>query len=226
MGAHAPSEESRQWDEAMRRDWNERARSNAMHYVESSRDEWDEDDFFASGRESVRRFVDVDLPLICGGRDAKELAMLEIGCGVGRMTVHLAEIFGHVDAIDISDEMIAIARRHLGAAANVSLHVTSGRDLAPFGDRSFDFCFSFIVFQHIPDRSAVIGYLREAHRTLRRAAIFKFQVQGVLLEEVDTWVGAGFSEEEMRTLADEIGFDVVRMSGQGTQYFWNVWRRR
>jgi hypothetical protein len=72
----------------------------------------------------------------------------------------------------------------------------------------------------------VIGYLREAHRTLRRCAIFKFQVQGVLLEEVDTWVGAGFSEEEMRTLADEIGFDVVRMSGQGTQYFWNVWRRR
>lgn len=31
----------------------------------------------------------------------------------------------------------------------------------------FDFCFSFIVFQHIPDKAVTLNYIREAGRVLK-----------------------------------------------------------
>lgn len=210
----------------MKSDWNERARENAMYYVVSAHKDWDEDEFFASGGINVRDQILADLDEICRGRDPNQMTMLEIGCGVGRMTMHLAKIFGRVEAVDVSGEMIARARENVADLDNVGLSETSGADLSPFPDDHFDFCFSFIVFQHIPERDAVIGYLKEAHRTLKRDCLFKFQVQGGYLEQTDTWLGVGFSEQEMTELADEIGFEVIQMSGQGTQYFWNWWLRK
>jgi ubiquinone/menaquinone biosynthesis C-methylase UbiE len=237
-----------QVEEAMRRDWNERARENAMYYVASGRPEWEKDEFFESGKVSTSQLIVQDLDTIRRGLDPKEMVALEIGCGVGRMTMHLADIFGRVEAVDVSGEMIAQARRNLANRTNVGLHETSGSDLAPFPDGLFDFCFSYIVFQHIPFREAIVKYIEEVHRTLKKDRLFKFQVHGgirvrmsaaqvekpkmrvgsdgTVLEEVDTWHGFAFSEEEMRELADRIGFEVLQMSGQDSQYFWNWWVRR
>jgi ubiquinone/menaquinone biosynthesis C-methylase UbiE len=210
----------------MKRDWNARARENAMHYVASGRDDWTLAEFLESGRESVEAEVVRDLELIAPGRDPKELRVLEIGCGLGRMTKHLADIFGEVHGIDVSGEMIARAREVLAGTSNVFVYETSGEDLRLFPDRFFDFVFSFIVLQHVPLKEVVVAYLREAYRTLRPGSVFKFQVMGVVVEgERDTWVGVGFTEDELRVLAGEIGFDVVRSEGAGTQYFWNWWRR-
>ena len=44
---------------------------------------------------------------------------LEIGCGLGRMTRHLAGIFGEVYATDVSAEMIRGACARLGHLGNV-----------------------------------------------------------------------------------------------------------
>jgi SAM-dependent methyltransferase len=211
--------------DAMKSDWDERARENAMYYVVSARKDWDEEEFFESGAINTHDTILSELDTICRGLDPKEMTILEIGCGVGRMTRHLADIFGQVEAVDVSGEMIARARENLSGLANVGLHEVGGADLSPFPGAHFDFCFSFIVFQHIPLREAVVAYLREVHRTLKKDRLFKFQVQGGYLEETDTWLGVGFTEQEMLDLADEIGFEVLRMSGQGTQYFWNWWLR-
>lgn len=211
----------------MKKDWNERARENALHYVVSGHQAWDEQQFFETGRINTEEQIAGDLRRICGGKlDPKQMVMLEIGCGVGRMTRYLTDIFGDVRAVDVSGEMIALARANLADRPNVKLYETNGVDLVPFPPKLFDFCFSFITFQHIPYRDAIVNYLREVHRTLKPARLFKFQVQGVKREEVDTWTGVGFSEQEMLDLADEIGFDVMDMKGQGTQYFWNWWVRR
>jgi ubiquinone/menaquinone biosynthesis C-methylase UbiE len=209
----------------MKRDWNARARENAMHYVASSREEWSLAEFLESGRESVDAEVVPDLELIAGGRDPKQLRVLEIGCGMGRMTKHLADIFGEVHGIDVSGEMVARAREVLSDTPNAFVYETSGEDLRLFPDRFFDFVFSFIVLQHVPFREVVLGYLREAYRTLRPGGVFKFQVMGVVVEgERDTWVGVGFEEDELRRHADELGFEVLRTEGAGTQYFWNWWK--
>ena len=212
---------------AMKADWNERARENAMYYVGTGSLDWDEDEFFVTGALNTSDQILVDLETIRGGLDPKQMVTLEIGCGVGRMTKHLAGIFGRVEAVDVSGEMIARARRNLAHVTNVGFRETSGVDLAPFPDGSFDFCFSFIVFQHIPLREAVVSYMEEVHRTLKSGRLFKFQVKGADFGgETDTWRGVGFSEQEMLRLAGETGFDVLRMEGQGTQYFWNWWIRR
>jgi hypothetical protein len=69
--------------------------------------------------------------------------------------------------------------------------------------------------------------MEEVHRTLKRGRLFKFQVKGgEFLEKTDTWHGVAFSEQDMLQLAEETGFDVLHMEGQGTQYFWNSWIRR
>jgi cyclopropane fatty-acyl-phospholipid synthase-like methyltransferase/glycosyltransferase involved in cell wall biosynthesis len=209
----------------MKRDWDERAKSNAMHYIVSGESEWDEKEFFESGKANVEQTVTEDLDLICQGREASQMRMLEIGCGIGRMTRHLAGVFGEVHAVDVSGAMIAKAREKLADLPNVHLLETSGSDLAPFDDGFFDFAYSFIVFQHIPDKDVIVSYFREVHRTLKPGCLFKFQVQGQEMKKTDTWIGAGFSAEEISSLAAEIGFTPIRSSGEGTQYFWNWWLR-
>ena len=91
----------------MKRDWDARARDNAMHYIASGRDDWDVEAFLESGRESVEATVLPDLDLVCRGRDPATMRMLEIGCGIGRMTWHLARVFGEVYAVDVSGEIVA-----------------------------------------------------------------------------------------------------------------------
>jgi SAM-dependent methyltransferase len=210
----------------MKREWDTRARENAMHYVAPARTDWDEHEFFESGRRDTEEQVISDLETICAGDDPKRMRVLEIGCGVGRMTTHLADVFGFVRGVDVSGEMIARARANLVDRNNVLVFETRGVGLALLADARFDFCFSFRTFQRIPVRGAVVNYFREVHRTLKPGRLFKFQVQGVPPALPDTWEGVGFTEQEMLELADSIGFDVLKMEGQGTEYFWNWWIRK
>lgn len=150
------------------------------------------------------------------------MKVLEIGCGAGRMTRPLSSLFGTVVAVDVSAEMIARARAALKQCTNVELHVTNGMDLQVFPDKTFDFVLSAIVFQHIPKQAIVESYIREAWRVLKERSVFKFQLQGhpVKETEADTWVGAGFSEDQMRAVADSCGFTILNSRNPGTQYYW------
>jgi len=206
----------------MRRDWDARARENAKHYVATSRENWNSDEFLREGAEQVHELVEKHFAEICNGRAPSDMRILEIGCGIGRMTVALSRIFGAVDAVDISPEMIAQARIILAGRPNVQLHVNNGADLSMFADSSFDFAISIIVFQHIPKRAIVENYIKETWRVLRPASLFKFQVQGAAIPEhlANTWVGVGFSEPDIRQIAAETRFEIRESSGAGTQYYW------
>src|SRR5665213_3470781 len=84
--------------EKMRREWDDRARENARHYVATAQTTWADDEYFESGRENVRREILTDMGNVCQGKDPKEMKVLEIGCGSGRITRALAEVFGEVYA--------------------------------------------------------------------------------------------------------------------------------
>lgn len=210
--------------ERMRRDWDARARENARHYVATAKDDWTEEEFFRTGEINVADEVLTDMINICQGRDPAAMRVLEIGCGAGRLTRALSEIFGRVDGVDVSGEMIERARHALGSRPNIRFHQNNGVDLATFGGAEFDFSFSYIVFQHIPSKEIIENYVREVHRVLKPGSLFKFQVQGCPSEErqCDTWFGVGFTEDEMRRMADRCGFEMRYSYGAGTQYFW-VW---
>ena len=90
--------------ERMRTEWDARARENAFHYVASSRETWTAEEFYASGRESVDAHILNDAARLFRRGDPKQLTMLEIGCGAGRMTRALAATFGEVHAVDCHTE--------------------------------------------------------------------------------------------------------------------------
>ena len=202
-------------------EWDQRARENALYYIASSREDWTEEEFFESGRETFRNYIENDLGNICQDLDPKSMRVLEIGCGVGRVTRALADFFGEVWAVDVSGEMIARARTYLADRPNVHLVQTDGRSLNAVEADSFDFAYSHLVFQHIPSLEAIRNYVLDVGRLLRPGGLFKFQVQGGEFEETpDTWLGATVNLETAKQLAADAGFELRYHHGEGEQDFW------
>ncbi len=209
--------------EKMRQDWDERARENARYYVNTASEHWTDEEFFASGERTVAEEISTDLINICQGRNPKEMRVLEIGCGAGRVTRALAGTFGEVHGVDVSGEMVKIARAALSDRPNAFVYHNNGRDLSVVPHTAFDFAFSSIVFQHIPSREIIESYVREVHRLLRPGALFKFQVQGnisVQSSAHDTWHGVPFTEAQANAMAFRCGFEPRYRHGAGDQYFW------
>ncbi len=207
----------------MERDWDQRARENARYYVATSQHDWSDDEFFSSGQVTVTEQILNDMTNICRGKDPKQMRVLEIGCGTGRVTHALAGIFGEVHGVDVSGEMIRQARLALADRPNAFVYQNNGIDLSVLGDLVFDFAFSTIVFQHIPSQAVIENYVREVFRVLRPGALFKFEVQGYLQMETspeDTWLGVPFSDEEAVAMALRCGFEPRYRHGVGEQYFW------
>jgi SAM-dependent methyltransferase len=192
----------------MERDWDERARLNAKYFIIVG-DADSEQQFRESGERDVREVVlnNIDLP-----RDAR---VLEIGCGIGRLLRPLAALAAEVHGVDISREMLRQAVDALSDLPNVRVHHTSG-DLRMFDDASIDFCFSLLVFQHIPDPGAVAAYIREAGRVVKPGGTFRFQIT---LSESEserrrgggTWFGAVFREADVRALLTSAGFEIASL---------------
>jgi len=208
----------------MQEDWDQRARINARYFVNTARADWTDEEFFRSGEQTVAEEILTDMINICQGKDPGDMRVLEIGCGAGRVTRALAKLFGEVHGVDVSGEMVALAREALHDCPNAFVYQNNGMDLSvlPPG-LIFDFAFSSIVFQHIPSREIIENYVREVNRVLRPGALFKFQVQGdtrVRSTPDDTWIGVPFSEQEAVEMALRCGFEPRYRHGAGRQYFW------
>jgi SAM-dependent methyltransferase len=208
----------------MREEWDARARENARHFIATANTEWSSEEFYDSGRLNVFHEILTDLGNVCQGMNAKAMKVLEIGCGAGRMTRALAQVFGEVYAVDVSGEMIAKAREGLADLPNVHLFQNNGADLAVLGDVRIDFAFSYIVFQHIPSRQVIYSYVREVHRLLRPGGLFKFQVDGGPAPKggPDTWLGVTFTDADAVALAEACGFEprYRHVQGEDDQYLW------
>lgn len=209
----------------MAADWDRRAQENARYFVATGKTDWSDEEFFASGEQTVEEQILTDMQNICQGREPGQMRVLEIGCGVGRVTRALAQVFGEVYAVDISGEMIARARSALSDFPNAHVYQNNGQDLSILPTMAFDFAFSSIVFQHIPSYEVIQSYVSDVSKILKSGCLFKFQVQGcVRLQTLadDTWVGVGFSQELMCQMAAKCDFELRYCHGMGTQDFW-VW---
>jgi SAM-dependent methyltransferase len=218
----------------MREDWERRARENARHYVVTGQSHWSDEEFYKSGQITLEEEVLNDLTNICQGKDPRDMKVLEIGCGAGRVTRAFAGFFGDVYAVDISREMVRQARRAIEGFPNARVFHNNGKDLSIVCDHwwnrfgigrplQVDFAFSFMVFQHIPSREVIESYVREVARLMRPGGLFKFQVQGCPLVEAEaegSWVGVPFTEREARDMANRTGFEMRYHFGAGDQYYW------
>jgi SAM-dependent methyltransferase len=209
--------------EKMQQDWDQRARENARYYVNTACQNWTDEEFFRSGERTVAEEILTDMINICQGKHPRQMRVLEIGCGAGRVTRALSDVFGEVYGVDISGEMIRQAKAALAGRPHIHLFQNNGNDLSVLGDVRFDFAFSSIVFQHIPSYEVIENYVREVGRLLRSGGLFKFQVQGdatLTTSPDDTWLGVPFSDEQVVRMAERCGFEPRYRHGAGTQYFW------
>jgi SAM-dependent methyltransferase len=143
-----------------------------------------------------------------------DLAVLDIGCGIGRIERALAPHVGAITAIDLSPGMIDEARRRCIDLANVSFGTCNGRDLAGFADRSFDLMLAVDSFPYMfaADPAITARHVQDAARVLLPGgalAILNFAYRGD--DEAD--------RNEIARLAEINGFAVRR---SGTRDF-NLW---
>jgi SAM-dependent methyltransferase len=118
-----------------------------------------------------------ELVAFCGLQPSKAKVLLEIGCGVGRMTRRFADLYGRVVALDVSDEMLRQGQANLADLENVAWVLGPGADLDAIGDGSVDDVFSYITLQHLPDRAAVLRYIQDTGRVLRPGGRGALQVR-------------------------------------------------
>lgn len=139
--------------------WDDKASTalGAMAAVDGSTDE---SVLRATGAYTARQ---VTAALELGERDR----VLELGCGVARIGRELAGRVAFWQGVDISANMLGVARERLAAAglARVALAPLERTSLSMLADASFDKAYCVAVFIHM-DKEDFFVYLRELQRVL------------------------------------------------------------
>jgi SAM-dependent methyltransferase len=133
---------------------------------------WNVDEFFATGVRDIDGFLQAARALEI---EIPRGAALDFGCGVGRMTQALCPHFESVAGVDVSSTMIRRANELNRYPGKCRYHLNTRPLLADFADRSFDFCMTFLVFQHMRPEYAK-QYLAELCRLLRPGGVLLFQI--------------------------------------------------
>lgn len=209
----------------MRADWNARADEDAHYYVAFGRRNQSGDEFFDTASEQVHGFK-LEMKRLEPG-PLRVRRALEIGCGPGRLMKPLSALFGEIHGVDISDQMVARAKQNLAGVPHAHPHHAPNSNLEAFADSSFDFVYSYAVFQHIPSREVVMGYFDEAARVLRPGGIIRAQINGLpqSARVYDTWSGVRIPEEDVRAWTSSAGLQLLALEGAGTQYMWATFRK-
>jgi ubiquinone/menaquinone biosynthesis C-methylase UbiE len=93
--------------------------------------------------------------------------VLDVGCGTGRLALHVAGVVGpggSVAGVDPSPHRVQLAAEKAAGVANARFAVGCGEDLSALPDGGFDAIYYSAVFHWIEDKKAA---LREAYRVLK-----------------------------------------------------------
>lgn len=157
--------------ESSRKFWDQKAKDNPYWYISSfgPYNGRNLEEFWQSGQA-----IWSELHATIGFAPSKESTVVEIGCGIGRLTCAIAPEVGTVHAFDISSEMLAIARDYV--PSNAQLHLTSGCDLSPVTNASADLALAYCVFQHLTSLADFQSYLREMSRVSKKGGVLAFTI--------------------------------------------------
>jgi ubiquinone/menaquinone biosynthesis C-methylase UbiE len=108
---------------------------------------------------------------------------LDLGCGAGRMTKHIAEDFGTVYGVDISPDMLNIARQNIRKAVFLDCDGSS----IPIANNSVSAVFCVQVFQHLGCREMAVAYFREIYRVLSPGGTCLIQIPLIILPFERVW---------------------------------------
>jgi ubiquinone/menaquinone biosynthesis C-methylase UbiE len=131
-------------------------------------DEWSRFDQSALGEAELERLFDNYFNIFPWGDLPDDSVGFDLGCGSGRWAKMVAPRVGTLNLIDPSPAALAVAKRNLSEASNVSFYVADAGSI-PLVEDSCDFGYSLGVLHHIPDTDAG---LRECVKRLKPGAPF------------------------------------------------------
>jgi 2-polyprenyl-3-methyl-5-hydroxy-6-metoxy-1,4-benzoquinol methylase len=98
---------------SLKKDWDDLAKIDPLWAIASddtkSHGKWNPDEFFETGKNRVQKFFNI---VNGSGVTFVPGTALDFGCGIGRLTQALAEKVDICYGIDISREMIDLARKN------------------------------------------------------------------------------------------------------------------
>lgn len=129
---------------------------------------------FADAPPGSRRFYELvedhrytkewHIPAAAGFAHTKDLAVLEVGCGLGTDGAQFAKAGATYTGIDLTDAAVELARRRFELFDLPGTFRVADAEHLDFPDNSFDLVYSHGVLHHTPDTAAAV---REIHRVLR-----------------------------------------------------------
>ena len=145
----------------------------------------------------------------------RDTALLDIGCGIGRLLVALAPEIRSATGIDVSAEMVKAARRRCAPYPNVTVIKGDGRGLGQLDDEAFDVAVAVDSFPYLRQS----GYALVERFFAESARVLKPGGQLVILnysysEDDDT------DAKEVRGLAARNGLE-VRLAGERPFKLWD-----
>ena len=145
----------------------------------------------------------------------RDTALLDIGCGIGRLLVALAPEIRSATGIDVSAEMVKAARRRCAPYPNVTVIKGDGRGLGQLDDEAFDVAVAVDSFPYLRQS----GYALVERFFAESARVLKPGGQFVILnysysEDDDT------DAKEVRSLAARNGLE-VRLAGERPFKLWD-----
>src|SRR5262245_55841332 len=115
-------------------------------------------EFFATGDRYVASLLSTVAERL--GPRFRPTRALDFGCGVGRLVIPLARVCQFVIGVDVSESMIAEAKKNAKEHGLSNVAFAKGDDSLSELSGRFDFIHSFIVFQHIPPRGGLVIFKR------------------------------------------------------------------
>lgn len=159
----------------LKRNWNKLADEDALWAILSDptkkHNKWQLEEFFKTGEKEISNIFK---ELECLDLKVKFRRCLDFGCGAGRLTQALGNLFNESIGIDISEKMIEIAKAY-SPRTNCRFFVNDDENLSLFSDGYFDFIYSSITFQHIYPTYA-LAYLRACLKKLTIGGVMVFQI--------------------------------------------------
>ena len=196
--------------------------------------------FLQTGKNDLARAMAIT-GMTCG----QDRTAVEVGCGLGRISVALAEHFGRVVGLDIAPRLIEEARR-LVDNDRVTFEVSDGNHVHPQSIEKCDTVFSYEVMHYINPESLTV-YFRDVYDLLAPEGQFVFQLnmeQIHLKTKLSFWLrqclyacgikqwrgwpnGPGLrryyhSYHWLRTTLTKIGFEIKTIAGPSVRQTWIV----
>jgi SAM-dependent methyltransferase len=170
----------------------------------------------------IRRFADFDR---WRGKD-----VLEVGCGIGTDTLEFLRAGARVDAMDLSQASIDLAKKRCrDFGERVKFICDDAQNWVPWlNNPHYDLAYSFGVIHHVEHPKTVLEAMRSALKPggeLRVMLYARRSLKFLLGERPEAQAGCPivnwYSEREARRLVESAGFEI--MSVEKTHIFpWRV----